>query len=280
MQLSCKETQKFGANATDTYSKGGLKGHSGVDSSCGFGSPILSYWDNEYVYKVLTKENPSADGSGFTGVFTIVEHNGIVFEFLYGHCNPAPNLLGKIISRGALVGTEANNGEVYSGGVRITLDMQRNGDTRGSHRHDQARLLKKESSVRPGVPYLSSLGGGIFHKDGYFYAMVDIDNGFKGCFDWTQPFKEIVKPVHEFQSVLNYGARGRSVQKLQEILKHEGYFPKEQECTGYFGDMTANALIKFQVANGITDFLGEKNIRLVRMGLKTRELLNKKYGNI
>lgn len=276
MKPQCQVTQPFEGNATSAYKNSGLKGHSGIDSSCGFGSDIFSYWDKEYVYKVLTKEFPANDGSGFTGVFTLVEKDGVIFEFLYGHCNPEPGLLGKTITKGTKIGTEANNGEVYSGGVRITLEMQKNGDTRGSHRHDQARLLRKDANLQPNTRYITSLGGDAFYKDGFFYAIPTFDNGYNGCFDWTIPLTK--KPKYEFQSVLNYGARGRSVNMLQEILKYEGYFPKDMQTTAFFGDVTAEALRKWQIANGINDFMAETNLRNVRVGLKTMRLLNEKYA--
>lgn len=136
MKCACAIGQGFGGNATATYKEGGLLGHTGIDHSCGFGSEIKSCFDTEYVYKVLTKENPANDGSGFTGVFTIVDNGIETFEFLYGHCNPSVKV-GQILTKGTVLGTEANNGEVYQGGVRITLAMQKAGDQRGTHRHDQ-----------------------------------------------------------------------------------------------------------------------------------------------
>lgn len=203
--MQCKISQPFGGNATSTYKAGGLQGHSGSDSSCGFGSPIYSVWDSEYVYKVLTKENPANDGSGFTGIFTIVEQDGKVFEFLYGHCNPSPNLLGKTLKKGDLIGTEANNGEVYSNGVRITLEMQRAGDKRGSHRHDQARELRKDTTTVAGTRYLTTLGGGLLFLNDCFYAIPNYNNGYNGCFDFTSMLKEAPKvPQHftDFQNAL------------------------------------------------------------------------------
>lgn len=207
MKTQCEITQGFGANANPSYVSGGLKGHTAFDHSCGYGSIINSYWDKEYVYKILTKESPANDGSGFTGVFTIVEQDGKCFEFLYGHCNPQPNLLGTVITKGTIIGTEANNGQVYSGGERITLNMQRAGDTRGTHRHDQAKLLRKDKNIQPDTNYLSSLGGGMFNYNGYFYAIPNYSNGFAGCYDWTQTTTPVAipgLPQHfvDFQSAL------------------------------------------------------------------------------
>lgn len=208
IKLQCPVSQTFGSNALTTYVQGGLKGHTGVDSGCGFGTPIKSYWDNEYVYKVLTKENPSNDGSGFTGVFTLVEQDGEVFEFLYGHCNPNVTV-GQIFTKGTVLGTEANNGEVYQFGLRITLEMQKAGDMRGSHRHDQKRLLRKDAFILPSTTYITNYGGGYTFHNGTYYAVLDYDNGYRGCVDFVDTtllptkrqtlFKQMMFAVRDYQ---------------------------------------------------------------------------------
>lgn len=112
-----------------------------------------------------------------------------------------------------------------------------------------------------------------------------MDNGMNGAanpfnyFDGTYPDTVVVeavatKPQYEFQTVVNYGSQGRQVQKLQDILKYEGFFT--MESTGYFGDETAKALVKWQTAHGLNDFEGQP-LRLVRVGLKTRDILNNLY---
>ena len=206
MKTDCTVTQVFSGNATETYRNSGLKGHTGIDSSCGYGSEIKALWGDEYVYKVLTKDQPSNDGTGFTGVFTIVDNGIEVFEFLYGHCNPGVSV-GQILPSRGHVGHEANNGEVYSGGVRITLEMQRNGDRRGTHRHDQKRILRKDKRIIPGVSYLTDRNG-IFQKDGFYYAIPYHRNGLSGCVDWTLPL---------LTSDLYLGRVGYDVLVLQRI---------------------------------------------------------------
>lgn len=227
MKTQCPITQGLADNATATYKNSGLIGHTGIDSSCGYGTPINSYWDKEYVYKVLTRENPANDGSGFTGIFTIVEQDGKVFEFLYGHCDPNPGLLGKTITKNTFIGREANNGEVYSGGVRVTLEMQQAGSHLGSHRHDQARELRKDTSIQANTRYLSSLGGGHFFFNDCFYAIPNYNNGLNGCFDWTKlpDVPQAPTPVKEDKFV----AFLTSVQKYQlesGILDFKGEKPE------------------------------------------------------
>lgn len=240
----CSVAQGFGGNATATYKNGGLLGHTGVDSSCNFGSEIKALWGNEYVYKVLTKENPSNDGTGFTGVFTIVDNGIETFEFLYGHCNPTVSV-GQILALGEVLGTEANNGEVYSGGTRITLDMQKNGDTRGSHRHDQKRILTKHKIMLQGFSYLTD-NNGAFTKDGCYYAISYHKNGYAGCVNWTLPL---------ITRDLFFGCVGYDVLVLQRILKKLGFL-KIDECTDFFGPMTMRAVTAFQKAHGIAPALG------------------------
>jgi len=239
MKPECNITQPFGGNATITYVKGGLKGHTGVDSSCGFGSPIKALWGNEYVYKVLTKENPSNDGTGFTGIFTIIDNGTECFEFLYGHCNPSVKE-GDILQKGQVIGTEANNGEVYSGGVRITLEMQRNGDTRGTHRHDQARKLRKDTFIQSDTAYLDKVGGGKLFLNGGYFAIPDYYNGYNGCYNWVTSNEPVVqiKPV-------------------------DSPFITYQK-----------AKLAYQVSKGITDFVGAP-LDIIKEGTKTITAMRK-----
>lgn len=218
MKPQCAIGQVFGGNATATYKAGGVLGHTGIDNYCGYGTNVNAYWGNEYVYKVLTKENPSNDGSGFTGVFTLVDDERGCFEFLYGHCDPTATV-GQILPKGGILGTEANNGEVYSGTgtkdadfTRITLAMQKAGDHRGSHRHDQMRTLLKEKTLRlPTLDkpprYLFAPDGSLLKKDGFYFHVPDYYNGYNGCVDWTKitlPVAVLEQPQHflDLQSAL------------------------------------------------------------------------------
>ena len=193
MKPECPIFQGFGGNITNTYKASGLLGHTAIDNSCGYGSQIHAYWGNEYVYKVLTVENPSNDGTGFTGVFTIVDDERGCFEFLYGHCNPSVKV-GQILALGEVLGTEANNGEVYAGGMRISLAMQKSGDKRGSHRHDQKRPVDKVKDWNSTDHFLSQ-GSASYFKDGFYYKIVNYKNGYNGCVDWTKTTSPVPVPT-------------------------------------------------------------------------------------
>src|SRR5215211_1427280 len=105
--MICAEGQGFAENSNGSYIAAGLKGHTGVDVGCGFGTAITAPCDG-YAYKVLTKNNPANDGSGFTGVFMLVDDGVECFEWLVGHCDPRVSV-GAYIKAGDVIGTEANH---------------------------------------------------------------------------------------------------------------------------------------------------------------------------
>ncbi len=253
IKTSCAIGQSFGGRINDVYKP--LLGHPAIDNSCGYGTPIYSYFDEEYVYKVLTVENPSRDGKGYTAVFTIVDNGIEVFEFTYGHCNPSVTV-GQILTKGTVIGTEANNGEVYSGKVEITLEMQKAGDHRASHRHDQKRILKKVCPYDRRQQYITAPTGEAFYKDGYFYAYAFPNNGYASCVNWLLPL---------FNRDLFLGRSGYDVQCLQNFLKARGFF--HGETTDYFGIKTQAAVKAFQKANAISPLMGY-------VGPATRSLIN------
>lgn len=50
---------------------------------------------------------------------------------------------------------------------------------------------------------------------------------------------------------LAVGSTGYNVNILQRVLRSSGYFPQNTEFTEYFGPVTKNALISFQLRNGL-----------------------------
>ncbi len=55
----------------------------------------------------------------------------------------------------------------------------------------------------------------------------------------------------DITSNLGPGASGGDVQKLQQWLKDQGFFPSDQTVTGYYGDVTKNAVAAWQKSAGI-----------------------------
>lgn len=243
----CSLAQGFGANANPSYAGVGLKGHTGVDLACGYGTPIHSPFDM-YVYKVLTVANPSNDGTGFTGVFAIVDNGIECFEYLIGHCAPSV-AVGQLVHAGDVIGTEANHGTVYGANGLVTLAQQKAGSHDGSHRHNQKRPVMKVQHTQPGFSYLDNYSdnrAGSNYRDvsGNYYQVWDYGNGYNGCVD---PTKSV------FQRDLTIGASGYDVYVLQRLLVQQGatFAP-----TGYFGILTQAALAKLQAYIGLHPDVG------------------------
>jgi hypothetical protein len=241
----CNLNQGFGVNP-QVYAP--LKGHTGVDVGCGYGSPIHSPVDM-YVYKVLTVNAPSRDGSGFTGVFGIVDDGIELYEYLIGHCDPSVQV-GQNIKAGDVVRTEANHGEVFQDGVQITLAMQKAGDKRGAHRHCQKRPLQKVLRTDPAYYYLDNYSdnpAGSIYRDlnGYYYQVWDWLNGYNGC--WN-PIGSV------FNRDLTLGATGYDVFVLQRLMVKQGVATFAP--TGYFGNLSQIAVGELQKALNINPDAG------------------------
>lgn len=235
--LECFEGQGFGGNANPSYASGGLKGHTGIDTCCGYGTDIHSAYDG-YVYKVITPQNT---GDGFTGVFMIVDDGVELFEYLVGHCNPTVSV-DTFVKKGDVIGTEANHGTVYIGNILITLAMQKAGDQRGSHRHNQKRAIFKTKSTNGTV--LSTLGSQ-YMENGFYYQIWDYKNGYNGCINPLVPI---------FSDTILVGSNGYRVACLQRFLLKQGCFIGD--TTGYFGPKTMAAVIMFQRKNNIFPPMG------------------------
>jgi hypothetical protein len=87
--------------------------------------------------------------------------------------------------------------------------------------------------------------------------------------------EEPVDLPHKFTKIMRLGERSTEVKFLQERLKVEGYFPTHIDSTGYYGEITRQAVEKYQRANKVAE---EWELNLVSgkvVGLKTLKALNK-----
>lgn len=257
----CVETQGFARNANPSYKENKLYGHTGMDLACGFGSRITSPYSG-LVYKIINNSQPANDGTGFWGVFIIVDTGIECFEYLVGHCSEIMAKEGDITYVGQSIAKEGNTGKVYSGNEEITVAMKKAGDKRGSHRHIQKRPLKKTRITEDGKAYLSSYQSFPYRDDsGFYYEIIDFDNGYNGCVDPTLPL---------FSRNLTVNSFGSDVLALQNILVKEGCL--DAVPTGFFWWKTLGAVINFQRKNNIFPAFGY-------IGPKTRTLLNSKYSD-
>ena len=259
LDFECTIGQPFGENQNDFYASIGLRGHTGIDEACGYGTNVHAYAPG-HVYSMYTVEHPANDG--FVCVYTICQTDLEIFEFSYGHLSQIEVKLGNDVQKGEKIGEEGNKGVVYSGGRRITLAMQARGDRRGSHRHVQKRPLYKVKKIRPGDMPLTTAQGTYRDKDGYYYVQADPNNGYAGCRDFA----------HElFNKNLYLGSRGYDVYLLQKALIRQGY--GNHEPTDYFGTITLGMVREYQKHAGISPALGF-------FWPKTRAALNAVYKPI
>ncbi len=93
-----------------------------------------------------------------------------------------------------------------------------------------------------------------------------------------EALQKYAKPTYTFTKNIEWSTTpSDDVYALQDILRYEGLFLLPQS-TGIFQNITARAVLAFQIKNGINDFAGETDMRKIRVGAKTRALLNKKYS--
>ncbi|MEP2085080.1 MAG: hypothetical protein ABJP87_04335 [Bauldia litoralis] len=173
-------TQGFGANANPLYSGQGLKGHTAEDWGVTWGALGLCVADNSYCYAVMNRDNP--DPSKYRAVFTIVETATGTYEISYGHCSAIMAEVGKTYMASDPLYRVGNTGDVYSGSHKVTKAERLAGSKDGSHLHGpQVRVLEKVKR-RTGRQLIYD-GNGVLKRDGYYYEVVDYDNGYNGCID-------------------------------------------------------------------------------------------------
>lgn len=258
LDFECSIGQLFGGNANPSYVGQGLRGHPAIDEHCGYGSDIHSYVD-QYIYSLYPVNAPASDG--YTAIFGIVHTPLEVFEFVTGHVSRIDVKIGDDVKKKQLIGAEGNHGQVWQGGIQITLAMQKAGDKRGSHRHDQKRPCVKVTRTVSTRNYLQTSHGTYRDQEGYYYEVYDYNNGYNGCVDFMKPL---------FPRDLAKGASGYDVYLFQKALVLEGLFSPD-DCIGVFGPKTLAAASAFQKKHSISPTYGF-------IGPKTRELLNTQFS--
>lgn len=245
-------SQAFSLNDVPLYVEKGLTGHTGQDYVVAWGTPVPCAVDNSYCYSTINKDNP--DPSKYRTPCFIVEDETGVYEIIYGHASDILAIPDRMYHAGEIVSKVGNTGAVYVGGRETTTAAKLKGSKDGSHLHFQVRLLTKVVKTRKGYNYVVD-GNGILKKDGYYYEVVNYDNGRNGCID-PEPFFEEKKP-YIFTRDLYLGVSGPDVLALQKYLNSHGFTISTQGAgspgkeTAYFGRLTKNALARYQIAKGI-----------------------------
>lgn len=216
--------QGFGANAVNAYAGMGLKGHPGIDFGVPYGTPIPCA-GNAYCYSTMSKDNPNL--MAYRAVFTLIDDtDGNTYEISYGHCSTIMAKPFTQVKTGDILANVGNTGDVYAGGVEVTLAEKTAGSHAGAHLHFQVRLLKKVSISEPLDPskhYVND-GFGILTLNGFHYFVPDFNNGYNGCVDpmqfiSTEPTPYDILTALADKMMLTNPAQARIVRAVAGIVK-------------------------------------------------------------
>lgn len=72
------------------------------------------------------------------------------------------------------------------------------------------------------------------------YAFEDVQNNWRDV-----DLSSVIKPKYVFKNIMKLGEKNDDILMLQKCLKSIGFFPETQEPTGYYGGITANAVLQF-----------------------------------
>ena len=97
-------------------------------------------------------------------------------------------------------------------------------------------------------------------------------SGFNGAIDPT-PY---LPPVEEFQSTIKFGDESYDVEKLQAFLIRNKYMQPVSKL-GYFGELTRQAVLKFQIEHCNLSWYERTVLRGKVCGVKTLSKLNQLY---
>lgn len=78
-----------------------------------------------------------------------------------------------------------------------------------------------------------------------------------------------------FKTILLYGQNNNEVKRVQDFLKAKGLFPSNQDSTGLYGNITADAVYAFQIRYNVASLLELKSLKGKRIGQKTLDAMNK-----
>ncbi len=89
---------------------------------------------------------------------------------------------------------------------------------------------------------------------------------------------QLVKPQYHFDAPFEMGETLPSIVALQDILKYEGLFPVNIQSTGYYGAITAKAVLQWQLNHQVSTLDELNQLAGRRVGEKTISKLNEIYG--
>lgn len=196
-------------NVDPMYTNIGLKGHNGLDYHAPDGTPVLAAHDGTVTYAGLDGSNGNLIVIMTDSTF---DYNGTqsYFKSLYCHLK---------------TGTyKVTAGDKVKVGQVIAL-ADNSGMSTGSHLHFGFK------------PVLQG-------EQPWQWYNLEQDNGYNGAID-PKPY---LPEYQEFTVDLKMGDTGDEVEKMQAFLIRHKYM-RPVTTLGFYGEITANALLNFQIAN-------------------------------
>ena len=97
---------------------------------------------------------------------------------------------------------------------------------------------------------------------------------FAACYvKWT--YYQTVNPVrYMFAHIMKKGSSDPDVKMLQDRLRELGYFPGNVKSTGFYGNITADAVYKWQIASNVAPLAELNLLRGARFGNKSLNKIN------
>jgi len=97
-------------------------------------------------------------------------------------------------------------------------------------------------------------------------------------FTFAPETEPTLKPKYTFLTTLEFGQTSPAIKALQDILKYEGFFATNIASTGYYGAITAKAVLAWQISHNIAPLSELNPLMGRRCGPKTINALNLIYS--
>lgn len=205
--------------------------HLGVDITAGTGQQTWGLpcvwpfpWDG-IVYDAEVDSPFNAKVHAHSQIDTTDPETGIKYSLIYLHLSSVPktktDLDPAVITykQGDTIGRIGNNGDVHPA---PTPQFPFN----GTHLH---------------------LGMGVKNPGDLNAKMVDP----LIYFDLNNPFRSLAEN-YKFNNNLAFGTHSTENTELQRVLQRLAYFPSTQSLTDYYGPLTANGVLQFRIAKGVS----------------------------
>ena len=211
---------------------GGRK-HQGLDIMAPMGSPIVSPTD-----AVVLKA-----GFGESAGYYVYTANpgGEIFAYMHLQEN-SPLQAGDELEEGDLIGYVGNTGNAKGSSPHLHFEVRKNGPT------DPFSRLTKEFGVEEKVAFLQEIVGKV--KD----TSVAVSKSVKTVLAKDEGTED--NAINMPNTDLKLGARGNEVKELQKFLIEQNVGTSVAKlakagATGYFGEVTKQALAEYQASVGI-----------------------------